>query len=109
MEKYDSVISDQLEKGVIEKVERNKLDGACHYIPHHAVIKPDHTATKIRFVYDASAKTKLDHTSLNECLYRGPVSLQDLCGTLIRFRMHSIALISDIEKAFLQIGLQVDQ
>ena len=94
---------------MIEKVEKGELDGVCHYIPHHAVVKPDHATTKIRIVYDASAKTKMDHKSLNECLYRGPVLLQDLCGTLMRFRMHPIALISDIEKAFLQIGLQLDQ
>ena len=32
--------------------------------------------------------------------------LQDLCGLLMRFCLHKEALVSDIEKAFLQIGLQ---
>ena len=40
------------------------------------------------------------------CLYRGPVLLEDLSGILLRFRLHKIAIIADIEKAFLQIGLQ---
>ena len=35
--------------------------------------------------------------------------LNDLCGLLMRFRPNSIAIIADIEKAFLQIGLQQDQ
>ena len=35
--------------------------------------------------------------------------LKDLCGLLMRFRLHQIALVADIEKAFLQIGLQVNQ
>ena len=46
----------------------------------------------------------MDHKSLNECLYRGPVLLNDMCSVLLRF--HKIGLVSDIEKAFLQIGLQ---
>ena len=64
------------------------------------------STTKLRVVYDASAKTEAESKSLNESLYRGPVLLQDLCGILLRFRLHIIAIVSDIEKAFLQICLQ---
>ena len=39
-------------------------------------------------------------------LYRGPVILEDLCGLLLRFRLHKVALTADIEKAFLQVVLQ---
>ncbi|VDI04630.1 Hypothetical predicted protein [Mytilus galloprovincialis] len=46
--------------------------------------------------------------SLNECLYRGPVLLNNLCGIFMRFRLHKIAMVADIEKAFLQVGLQED-
>ena len=60
----------------------------------------------MRVVYDASAKTKQENRSLNECLYRGPVMLQDLCGLLLRFRLRKVGIVADIEKAFLQIGLQ---
>ena len=109
MSKYNKVISEQLEKGIIEKVDPNHLDGPLHYLPHHAIIKPDKTTTKLRIVYDASAKTRKENLSLNECLHRGPVMLHDLCGLLMRFRLHPIALVADIEKAFLQIGLQRDQ
>ena len=77
-----------------------------HYIPHHAVITPQKTTTKICIVYDGPAKTKRENKSLNECLLQGPVILEDLCGLLLRFRTHKIGLASDIEKAFLQVGLQ---
>ena len=56
-------------------------------------------------MYDASVKIKQCAKSLNECLYRGPVILEDLCGLLIRFRMKEIGMVSDIQKAFLQVGL----
>ena len=79
--------------------------GLQHYIPHHAVVNLQKTTTKVRVVYDASAKLTKDHRSLNECLYRGPVLLHDLCGLLMRFRLHKVALVSDIEKAFLQVGI----
>jgi hypothetical protein len=82
------------------------MEGKKHYIPHHAVLTLQKTTTNFRVVYDASAKTKPEYKSLNECLLRGPVMLHDLCGILMRFRLHEIALVSDIEKAFLQIGLQ---
>ena len=39
-------------------------------------------------------------------MYRGPVFLEDLCGLLLRFKTHKVALTADIEKAFLQVGLQ---
>jgi len=55
---------------------------------------------------DASAKARKGDRSLNECLYRGPVLLPDLCGMLLHFRIQPIAIVSDIEKAFLQIGIQ---
>ena len=106
IQKYDEIIKDQLKRGVIEQVKSESNSSTKHYIPHHAVVNPTKETTKVRVVYDASAKCKPENKSLNECLYRGPILLQNLTGILLRFRLHRIALIADIEKAFLQIGLQ---
>ena len=104
---YDEIIKNQLEKGVIELVENDSNhQHLVHYIPHHAVITPGNATTKIRIVYDASAKSKKENKSLNECMYRGPVILEDLCTLLLKFRTNKIAMVADIEKAFLQIALQ---
>ena len=108
IDKYDDIIQNQLKLGVIEKVTNNRKDTTKHYIPHHAVINPDKASTKVRVVYDASAKIKKGQKSLNECLYPGPTMLKDLTGILLRFRLNRIAIVSDIEKAFLQIGLSED-
>ena len=107
MSKYNDIIQDQLKKGMIEVVTKDTEKGnKHHYIPHHAVLKPDSNTTKVRVVYDASARTKKSNPSLNECLHRGPVILEDICGLLMRFRTKKIAMVADIEKAFLQIELQ---
>lgn len=106
LDKYNNVIQDQLKKGVIEPVDESMKDGKVHYIPHHAVVTPQKTTTKLRVVYDASSKCRPEFKSLNECLDRGPVMLHDLCGLLMRFRLHKVAITADIEKAFLQVGLQ---
>ena len=104
LQQYDSIIQDQLAKGIIEKVENTNTDSIKHYLPHHVVINPHKPTTKIRVVYDASSKARKEYKSLNECLYRGPVMLKDLCGLLMRFRMNTVALVADIEKLFSRLG-----
>ena len=106
---YDEIIKDRQSKGVIAKVDE-KNGNRKQYIPHHAITAPEKSTTKVRIVYDASAKTKKNMKSLSECLHRGLVILEDLCGLLLRFRTRRIGIIADIEKAFLQVGLrQVDR
>lgn len=61
------------------------------------MIKEESTSTKVRIVYDASAKNK--GPSLNESLYKGPCLTPLLFDCLLRFRVHDIALTADIEKA----------
>ena len=73
---YDSIIQEQL-----DKVEEIYAQGPKHYLPHHAVINPLKPTTKLRIVYDASAKSRKDNLSLNECLYRGPILLNDVWYT----------------------------
>ena len=105
--KYDGVISNQVKQGIIEKVTMQDIKAERkHYLPHHPIVTPSKSTTKLRIVYDASTKARKGDKSLNECLYRGPVLLPDLCGILLRFRIQSVVLLADIEKAFLQVGIQ---
>ena len=102
---YDKVIQQQIDKGVIEEVVPDSTKNKVHYLPHHPVVTPG-KSTKVRIVYDASAKSSKTSPSLNDCLYRGPVILPDLCGLLMRFRLKPIVVCADVEKAFLQIAIQ---
>ena len=43
---------------------------------------------------------------MNDCLYRGPILLPDLRGILLRLRQYPIVMLADIEKAYLQVGIQ---
>ena len=104
--KHDEVISSQVEQGIIEKVVMDTKVERKHYLPHHPVVTPSKSTIKLRIVYDASIKAKRGDKSLNECLYRGPVLLPDLCEILLRFRIHPTVLLADIEKASLQVGIQ---
>ena len=103
---YDSIINDQEERGIIERVDSHFVGGVgkTHYIPHHPVIREDKETTKVRLVYDASAKDKTG-VLLNQCLYPGPCFLKTVAEIIARFRLNPIALTSDIEKAFHMVSV----
>lgn len=102
LKEYDNVIRDQIKRAIVELVEEMSGEvGKVHYLPHHAVIRSDKSTTKLRVVYDASAKSS--EPSLNDCLYSNPVLTQNIVEIMLRFRTHRIALTGDIEKAFLMV------
>ena len=104
LHEYDTVIKTQLQQGVVELVEDPAgPDTGVHYLPHHAVIRRDKATTKLRIVYDASAKK--NGPSLNDCLNPGPKFDQKILDILCRFRVHRVAVTADIEKAFLMIAV----
>ena len=74
-----------------------------HYLPHHNVIRLDKQTTKIRVVYDASSSP-----SLNNCLHTGPKFNRKILEILLRFRTYPVAVVADMEKAFLMISVDRD-
>ncbi|XP_076660027.1 uncharacterized protein LOC143363307 [Halictus rubicundus] len=78
-----------------------KSNASC-YFPHHAVTKVTSTTTKLRVVFDGSAKTT-SGISCNDAQSVGPVIQDDLFTILIRFRQHHIVLTADIEKMYRQV------
>ena len=48
MLKYDTIIQDHSDKGVIEKADLSMVDGIKHYIPHHVVISPQKATSKLK-------------------------------------------------------------
>ena len=80
--------------------------GSVHYLPHRPIIREDRNTTKVRPVFDASAKTT--GPSLNDCLHTGPNLLSMIYDILIRFELHRIILMSDIKQAFLDVEVHPD-
>ena len=93
-------LCDQLVKGIVEVITNQEgAQTKVHYLPHHSVICWDKTSTKVRVVYDESAKSR--GPSLNDCFHTGHKFNQKILEILLRVRSYPIALIADIEKAFL--------
>ena len=75
----------------------------------HGVIRKSRETTKLRIVYDGSAKSPGLQISLNDCLPTGPNYIPKLVDVLVKFRWNRIAITADIEKAFLTISIQENQ
>ena len=101
--KYDEIISEQVDTGVVSKVSDMEKAEKISYLPHSAVVREEAETTKVRIVYDASCKDKNTGTSLNDCLHVGPSLTPLIFDILLRFRNNKIALIGDIAKAFLNV------
>ncbi|XP_076233347.1 uncharacterized protein LOC143178507 [Calliopsis andreniformis] len=96
---YTAVMDEYLALGHMTQVET--FDAPGFYLPHHAVVKPSSTTTKLRVVFDGSAKTS-SGLSLNDALMIGPTIQDDLFSLLLRFRMYAFVLTGDIEKMYRQ-------
>ena len=104
LREYDAIIHDQRDRGIVEAVQDTDDNSVeAHYLPHHAVIRTDKVTTKLRIVFDASARER--GPSLNDSLHVGPKFNQKILEILLRFRAYPIAMVADIEKAFLMISV----
>ncbi|GFW26507.1 DUF1758 domain-containing protein [Trichonephila clavipes] len=89
---------------MMNKLRNVELNNECHYLPHRPVIKLDSATTKIRPVFDASAREK-GKPSLNDCLYKGVNLIELIPDILDRFRIYPVGIVADIEKAFLMLSV----
>lgn len=72
------------------------------YLPYHGIFKPDSVSTKLRIVFDASAKGT-NGLSLNDTLLPGPKLHQDLTSILLKFRLFPVVFTCDIKQMYCQI------
>ncbi len=89
---------------VVPELDLDKPPANVFYLPMHAVRKEGSTTTKLRVVFDASAKSSSGN-SLNDTLLVGPTVHSSLIDVLLRFRLFRVALTSDISKMYRAIHL----
>ncbi|GFY01957.1 integrase catalytic domain-containing protein [Trichonephila clavipes] len=93
---------------LVPNSELSKLSSKCFYLPHFGVVREQSETTKLRVVFDASAKTD-SNLSFNDILHTGPKLQNELFNILLKFRCLRIAaLTGDIEKMFRQILVNED-
>jgi hypothetical protein len=100
---YGDIINNYEKKGYISKLTESDLKNTQWTLPHFPVIRLDKETTKVRIVFDASAKH--NSLSLNDVIHQGPKLQNDLFEVLLRFRRNAIAIICDIQEMYLQVEL----
>ena len=106
IKRYNQVIQDQIEAGIVERVSRPVTGSREFYVPRKPVVRESAETTKLRVVYDASASAHSGAPSLNECLNPGPPLQNQLQSVLVRARFHPVAIAGDITQAFLQVRIR---
>ena len=100
MEKYFKMNHAEL----VPVADLQKPPKEIFYLPMHAVRKEHSSTTKLRLVFDASAKSA-SGISLNDLLLVGPTVHSPLIDVLLRFRLHRVALTADVSKMYRAIEL----
>lgn len=88
----------------MEVVDSKDFSRIGYFIPHSCVIKPDSTSTKLRVVFDASAKSSNGY-SLNDLQLSEPAAQRDLFELLLDFRCHDKVVTADIAKMYRQVNV----
>ena len=89
---------------IVPVADLQKQNEDVFYLPMHAVHKEHSTTTKIRAVFDASAKSTIG-VSLNDTLLVGPTVHPPLIDVLLQFRLHKIAITADVSKMYRAVEL----
>ncbi len=62
---YNEIIEKQLESGIIEGAPEEPTGQRVWYMPHKPVVRDKTTSTKVRMLFDASAKPGPNVNSVN--------------------------------------------
>ena len=89
------MIQEQLKEGAVEPTP-NEVLGREFYLPHRAVVRESTETTKLRVVYDASARAHDKAPLLNECLHTGPPLQNKLWSVVVCNRFHPVVVAGDL-------------
>ncbi|GFU36556.1 integrase catalytic domain-containing protein [Trichonephila clavipes] len=92
----------------MEEVKEDSDVENRYYLPHRGVLRLSSKTTRLRVVFNASAKMS-SGLSLNDLLCKGGVIQEDLFSILIIFRKYAYAFAADIRQMFRMIEVNPSQ
>ncbi|XP_029162266.1 uncharacterized protein LOC114933860 [Nylanderia fulva] len=106
---YRDFMNEYLTLGHMSPVSAASLSPGSRicFLPHHGVLRSSSTTSKIRVVFNGSARTG-GGSSLNNWLLTGRNLLPSLADTLTRWRRHRYVFVADIKMMYRQIQLHRD-
>ncbi len=106
---FNTVMQEYLDLNHAHIILKSEIPRTPHcYLPVHGVFKDSFTTTKVRAIFDASARYST-HNSFNDTLLAGPSLYSPLPDVLLRFRRHAVGMSADISKMFREILLNPEE
>ncbi|XP_043488059.1 uncharacterized protein LOC122514990 [Polistes fuscatus] len=107
-QRYTQFMREYEESGHMTKLDDNSTVRRPHYyLPHHGVLKPDSSTTKLRVVFNGSSTTSTGY-SLNDLMHAGPNLMLNLFDLLIWIRRRKYLFATNITKMYRQIKIHSD-
>ena len=106
---YTEFISEFISMDHVETIPQDGIEtsmGQNFYLPHRCIFKEASQTTKLRVIFDGSAKTS-SGASINDALKVWPVVQDDLFSIILRFRFYNLAHSVDIAKMYRQVVLRI--
>lgn len=99
---YTEFVNEYINSGHMQITDESILLQAHYFLPHHAAIKETSSTTKLRVVFDKSAKV-FNGLTLNDTFHCGPKLLNIICGIIFQFRRNNIVFSCDIRQMYRQL------
>ena len=87
-----------MKEGIIQEVSEGEPTGKEFYLPHKPVINHSTESTKLRIVFDASARENDRSPSLNDVIEVGPLLQNHMWKVLVRNRMCPVTLTGEKDR-----------
>ncbi|GFU81839.1 integrase catalytic domain-containing protein [Trichonephila clavipes] len=91
-----------------EVVAEHDNSEVAYYMPHHGVLRPEKSTTKLRVVFNATNPTS-NGLSLNSIQYNGGLVQNYLFTIMIKFREHPYAFTADVKMMYRMILIHESQ
>lgn len=104
---YKQFMKDYIESGHMIQVPDGNIANIRYFLPHHGILREASQTTKLRAVFNGSAKAA-NNKSINDYLLPGLNLLPDLSEILLRWRKYAYVFVSDIKQMFRQIRVHSD-